>query len=80
MGVRGLPADEHAAMSFKEIGERLGITQQCAAQYYRSGLRKLRKLHFEEMWQLLMLSEEKKRIIKRYDWPADPWADDQVSL
>jgi DNA-directed RNA polymerase sigma subunit (sigma70/sigma32) len=36
-------AEDHFAMTHKEIGERLGITRQCVQMYERSALRKLRQ-------------------------------------
>lgn len=47
--------------TFEEIGKELGITRQCAQQYYASGIRKLRRFHPLALHALRELSQERHR-------------------
>lgn len=53
---------EGEVMTFKEIGERLGISPQRAEQACNSGLKKLREYHFEFIWKLHQLSNDRQKL------------------
>lgn len=66
------PHDE-AAMSFKEIGESMGITRGGAWMLYRSALRKLRKDRgaLRQLQELVDLKNQKFRGLRSEQYPRE---------
>lgn len=70
-----IKADGDEAMTFDEIGRRLGITRGGAWMLYRSAIRKLRASDPGRLAQLVALAQERDRLRReplRPDWDCGP--------